>query len=285
MNDDQRASILADVYLLLFLGLFSATAVLIALTPNLALNTLYLGITLILVIMTYFFGVVAGLIANLTFIFIQALVMIYLNASHHAAIPLIMVFWLLMPLLLSATFYGMTRRLTQLQSSNAKLRADILKRGAFDEQTNLRTTVAYIQDAQVFIETNRRFQLPVTTVIIRIRYYAEIRRMMSEQQYRDLLRLTSDTITAATRDNDITYSLNQDNPTWAILLFSDQPGAQIAANRIKGQFEKRVQQSVSLNSLEILLVVGIASWDADQMKSPYDFMNAGIKETEYDVAR
>ncbi|WP_285183769.1 hypothetical protein, partial [Mycobacterium tuberculosis] len=82
--------------------------------------------------------------------------------------------------------------------------ADIMKRGAFDEQTNLRTTVAYTQDAQVFIETNRRFQLPVTTVIIRVRYYNEIRRMMSEQQYRDLLRLVSDTITSATRDNDIT---------------------------------------------------------------------------------
>ncbi|RRK11775.1 GGDEF domain-containing protein [Lactiplantibacillus garii] len=285
MNDDQRTSIFADVYLLLFLGLFSVTAVLMALTPNLTLNTIYLGVTIILILMTYFFGAVAGLTANLAFTFIQAVVMIYINTTHHANIPMIMVFWLIMPLLLSATFYGMTRRQTALQSSNAKLRADIMKRGAFDEQTSLRTTVAYIQDARVFIETNRRFQLPVTTVIIRIRYYNEIRRMMSEQQYRDLLRLTSDTITAATRDNDITYSLNQENPTWAILLFSDTPGAQIAADRIKTSFDKNLKQSVSLNSLEILLVVGIAGWDPDKMKSPYDFMNKGIKETEYDVAR
>lgn len=69
------------------------------------------------------------------------------------------------------------------------------------------------------------------------------------------------------------------------MLFSDQPGAQIAADRIKSNFEKNLQRSTSLNSLEILLVVGIASWDADKMKSPYDFMNTGIKETEYDVAR
>ncbi|KLD60397.1 hypothetical protein WP50_10700 [Lactiplantibacillus plantarum] len=70
-----------------------------------------------------------------------------------------------------------------------------MKRGAFDEQTNLRTTVAYIQDAQVFIESNRRFQLYVTPFIIRVWEYYESRRMMSEQQYRDLLRLVSDTIT------------------------------------------------------------------------------------------
>lgn len=285
MNDDQRTSIFADVYLLLFLALISTMAVLMALTPNITLNTIYLGVTIIMILMTYFFGVVTGLMANLLFIFAQAIVMIYINSTHHAVIPMIMIFWLIMPLLLSATFYGMTRQLIQLQAANAKLRADIMKRGAFDEQTNLRTIVAYIQDAQVFIETNRRFQLPVTTVIIRVRYYNEIRRMMSEQQYRDLLRLVSDTITSATRDNDITYSLDQNNPTWAILLFSDQPGAQIAANRIKSNFEKNLQRSTSLNSLEILLVVGIASWDAEKMKSPYDFMNTGIKETEYDVAR
>jgi len=284
MNDDQRSAVLADVYLLLFLALFSTTAVLMTLTANLTLNTIYLGLTLVMILMTYFFGAVTGLTANLLFIFVQAVVMIYLNASHHASIPMIMSFWLIMPLLLSATFYAMTRRLTLLQASNAKLRGDIMKRGAFDERTDLRTTVAYIQDAQVFIETNRRFQLPVTTVIIRIRYFNEIKRMMNDQQFADLLRLTSDTIAATTRDNDITYSLDQDNPTWAILIFSDTPGAQIAAGRIKQAFDKRLNESVSLSSLEILLVVGIATWDPDKMKSPYDFMNTGIKATEYDVA-
>ncbi|VDG17927.1 diguanylate cyclase [Lactiplantibacillus mudanjiangensis] len=285
MNDDQRSAVMADIYLLLFLALFSVTAILMTLTANLTLNTIYLGLTLVMILMTYFFGAITGLTANLIFIFLQAIVMIYINTTHHATIPMIMIFWLVMPLLLSATFYGMTRHLTQLQVANAKLRGDIMKRGAFDERTDLRTTVAYIQDAQVFIETNRRFQLPVTTVIIRIRYFNEIKRMMNEQQFSDLLRLTSDTIASTTRDNDITYSLDQDNPTWAVLLFSDTPGAQIAANRLKSAFDKRLKESVSLNSLEILLVVGIASWDADKMKSPYDLMNTGIKETEYDVAR
>jgi len=285
MNDDQRTAVMADIYLLLFLGLFSTTAILMTLTANLTLNTIYLGLTLIMVLMTYFFGAVTGLTANLIFIFVQAVVMIYINSTHHSTIPLIMIFWLIMPLLLSATFYGMTRNLTKLQAANAKLRGDIMKRGAFDERTDLRTTVAYIQDAQVFIETNRRFQLPVTTVIIRIRYFNEIKRMMNDQQFTDLLRLTSDTISATTRDNDITYSLDQDNPTWAILLFSDTPGAQIAANRIKVAFEKNLAKSVSLSSLEVLLVVGISAWDPDKMKSPYDFMNNGIKATEYDVAQ
>lgn len=134
MNDDQRTAVMADIYLLLFLGLFSTTAILMTLTANLTLNTIYLGLTLIMILMTYFFGAVTGLTANLIFIFVQAVVMIYINSTHHSTIPLIMIFWLIMPLLLSAAFYGMTRNLTKLQAANAKLRGDIMKRGAFDEQ-------------------------------------------------------------------------------------------------------------------------------------------------------
>lgn len=104
MNDDQRTSIFADVYLLLFLALISTMAVLMALTPNITLNTIYLGVTIIMILMTYFFGVVTGLMANLLFIFAQAIVMIYINSTHHAVIPMMMIFWLIMPLLLSATF-------------------------------------------------------------------------------------------------------------------------------------------------------------------------------------
>lgn len=285
MRDDQRVSLGADIYLLLFLAVFSITAVLMTLTQNVLLNAVYLGLTVILILLTYFFGLFVGLCANLLFIFGQALVMIYLNTIQHSSIPLLMFFWLLMPLLLSVTFYGMTLNQIKLQKSNAKLRADIMERGAFDEETHLRTTVAYIQDAHVFIETNKRFQLPVSTVIIRIRYYNEIRKMMSNQQYRELLKLVSETITTTTRNNDIVYLLEQDNPTWAILLYSDQSGAKIAAARIKALFEKNLQDSVNLRNLEILMVVGIASWDSEKMQTPYEFMNAGIKETEYDVAQ
>lgn len=285
MKDDQRVSLGADLYLLLFLALFSITAVLMTLTQNAWLNALYLGLTVILILLTYFFGLIVGLSANLLFIFGQILVMIALNTIQHSEIPVLMIFWLIMPLLLSATFYGMTHNQIKLQKSNAKLRADIMARGAFDEETNLRTTVAYIQDAQVFLETNRRFNLPVTTVIIRIRYYKEIRKMMSNEQYLELLKLVSETITTTTRNNDVVYLLEQNNPTWAILLFSNQDGAKVAAERIKANFEANLREAVNLKNLEILLVVGIASWTPEKMHSPYDLMNTGIKEIEYDVAQ
>jgi hypothetical protein len=31
------------------------------------------------------------------------------------------------------------------------------------------------------------------------------------------------------------------------------------------------------------MVIGVSEWDAEEMDNPYDLMNDGIKETQYDV--
>lgn len=282
-DDDARSSLFQDIGLLIFLSLFSATAILMSLSGNIFLNVIYLFCTILLLMITYFFGILPSLIANIVFIGIQAVIMIYQYVTQTIQIPWQLSFWMVLPIFLSLALYSMTRNQIALQKSNGELRTSLIERGAFDEQTNLRTTVAYIEDIAVFAETNRRFDIPVTTAIIKIRYFNDLKRMMSENQLKILLKLTTDSIKEKTRTNDITYLLNNEDPTWAILLYTDNKGAGIATQRIKEGFEKNVQANGSLNTMAISMVVGIASWDQETMKTPYDLMNAGIHETQYDV--
>lgn len=220
-NNDEKDSLLQDVGLLLFISLFSATAVLMALSGSILLNVIYLFCTILLLMITYFFDILPSLIANIVFIGIQAVIMIYQYVSQTARIPWKLSFWMIMPILLSLTLYMMTKNLVAIQKSNGELRTALIERGAFDEQTNLRTTVAYIEDIAVFAETNRRFDIPVTTAIIKIRYFNDLKRMMSQNQMQLLLKLTTDSIKEKTRTNDITYLLNNEDPTWAILLYTE----------------------------------------------------------------
>lgn len=240
-------------------------------------------VLLALLMMTYFFGLLPSLIANITFISIQALVMVYQYLNKTTAIPWQLSFWMIMPICLSLTIYFSTKNQIELQKSNSELRTAMIEQGAFDEQTHLRTMVAYIEDVAVFTETNKRFQLPVTTAIIKIRYYNDLKRMMSPGQLQELLKLVTETIKDMTRTNDITYLLNNEDPTWAILLFTDSQGTTIATNRIKNDFEKRLKNNVVLSNLAVSMVIGIASWNGESMNNPYDLMNAGIRETQYDV--
>jgi len=281
-NDEQK-SLFQDVGLLTFLALFSTTAVLMDLSGNVLLNVIYMFCTILLLMITYFFGILPSLISNIVFIGLQAVIMIYQYVNGLSKIPWELSFWMILPMLLSIALYSMTRNQIALQKSNGELRTALVERGAFDEQTNLRTTVAYIEDIAVFAETNRRFDIPVTTAIIKIRHFNDLKRMMSDNQLQHLLKLTTESIKEKTRTNDITYLLNNDDPTWAILLYTDTKGAQIATGRIKEGFEHNLKDSESLSTMAISMVIGIATWDEETMNTPYDLMNEGIHETQYDV--
>lgn len=282
-NKDKRESLYEDIGLLMFMLMISALAVMLIISEAVVINIIYLFITIAILITTYFMGILSSIVINMGFIALQVVVMLYQYVGKNQTVRWELVFWLVLPIILSFTLYFMTKSQVSLQKSNSELRAALVERGAFDAQTNLRTMVAYVEDAGVFIETNRRFQIPVTTLIIKIRYFNDLRRMMSDRQLQSLLKLTSETIKDSTRGNDITYIIQNEDPTWVILLYSDAEGATIAANRVKDAFELNIKKNPELMSLAISMVVGIASWDPETMNNPYDLMNRGIDETQYDV--
>lgn len=173
-------SLRTDLYLLGFLALTAFTAIYMGLTGSaIFINTLYLGVALLLVVLTYFLGLTFGLIANMVFIFVQGTVMVYQNVLVGKPVSLPMIFWLIMPLLLSVTFRGLAQETLTLQSQLAKLTVNLDHYSAFDEDTHLRTTVAYYEDAGVFLETGRRFAIPVTTIALRLRYLGELHQLLT----------------------------------------------------------------------------------------------------------
>ena len=282
-NKNSKEHLYGDVGLLAFLLMLAIAAVLMVLSQNIVVNIVYLIITVGILIITYFMGIIPSLLANMVFIAFQTVVMLYEYFGLNREVQWALIFWLVIPMLASVALYSMTRSQIALQKANNELYAELVEKGAFDQQTNLRTTVAYVEDAGVFIETSRRFDIPVTNLIIKIRYFNDLRRMMSERQLQLLLKVTSEVIKGSTRGNDITYLLDNNDPTWAVLLYSNAAGGRIVAQRTKDIFEKSIKKSPELADLAISMVIGVSEWDAEEMDNPYDLMNDGIKETQYDV--
>ena len=282
-NKNSKEHLYGDVGLLAFLLMLAITAVLMVLSQNIVVNIVYLIITVGILIITYFMGIIPSLLANMVFIAFQTVVMLYEYFGLNREVQWTLIFWLVIPMLASVALYSMARSQIALQKVNNELYAELVEKGAFDQQTNLRTTVAYVEDAGVFIETSRRFDIPVTTLIIKIRYFNDLRRMMSERQLQLLLKVTSEVIKGSTRGNDITYLLDNNDPTWAVLLYSNAAGGRIVAQCTKDIFEKSIKKSPELADLAISMVIGVSEWDAEEMDNPYDLMNDGIKETQYDV--
>lgn len=282
-NKNSKEHLYEDVGLLLFLLILGVAAVLMLLSRNVIVNIVYLIIAMGILIVTYFMGIIPSLLANMVFIAFQTVVMLYEYFGLNRDIQWSLLFWLIIPILTSMALYFMTRSQVALQEVNNELHAALVERGAFDQQTNLRTMVAYVEDAGVFIETSRRFDIPVATLILKIRYFNDLRRMMSDRQLQLLVQTASETIKGSVRGNDITYLLENEDPTWAVLLYSNAAGGRIAGQRTKDIFEKRIKESPELVNLAISMVVGVSEWNAEEMSNPYDLMNDGIKETQYDV--
>lgn len=283
VDDHGRASLQADIGLVVFVTLISLTTILVGISANLVWNLIYLGVTTVVMLITYFYGLIPGMLSNLLFIFCQVLATTYINVYLNQTISLKMACWLILPGLLSSALAVMTSRQQQLQFYNHKLRNQLTERGAFDAQTNLRTLVAFTMDARVYIENHRRFDLPVTMLVFRIRYYQELRRMLSDEQNQRLLRVISNTLTAAATDNDLSYFLDPEEPTWGMILHSNERQAKQTVEQIKQNFLEELHTDEQLERLDTSLTAGLASWNATTMDSPYDLMKQSIRETEYDV--
>lgn len=283
MDNKMKVGMQADFALLGFVALMFISAIVTALTPPLILGATYLVVTIALILVSYFFGLLAGLVGSLVFVFGQVLYVITWVQHHELHDLPVMLFWLIVPVLGVVLIDRMTVHQRQLQADNQQLQADLIERGAFDKTTSLRTMVAYLQDLGVFVETNRRYQLPVSTLVIQVRYYPDLVRMMGDARIHALIQTTTKAVSAATRTNDIVYMLDADNPTWGVLLYSDGAGAEIAANRIKAKFAQVVAQSGELSGIDLSLKTGIAQWNPEDQVEPREFMNSAVKQLEYDV--
>ena len=282
MKKDKVASLEASIGLLMCLLLTGFCVILMLITNDLYLNIIYLICMMTIIIITYFTNLLTSIVVNMIFIAAQILVMMWQYQKYGANTNFSIAFWLVLPMMISIAAFYMTKGQVNLQRENNDMRLEIVEHGHFDIITHLRTMRSYLEDMNIFIETNRRFKIPVTTIIIRIKYFEDLKNMMSERQFGELIRVGSQTFKEATRDNDVTYILNQNDLTWADLLFSEKIGAQIVAERIRQKFDENIRKNTLLASFAINLELGIAQWDAKEMKNYNDLMQAALKEIQYD---
>lgn len=246
-------------------------------------NVIFMNVAMLLAIVTYFTNLTIGLILNLIFIFLQGSYALYISIGTSQNFGSSLYFWLVMTPLFSVMLYLFGYHTLQLQAENVQLERKNRQLGTLDDETRLRTMRAYREDAQVFMSTSRRFNLPVTMVVIQVKYWNELQRMLSDEQISEVIRRVTDTMKLAIRDNDILYVLDREHLTWGLLLFTDQDGSLIVTERIKHFFEESADEFSNKNQIEIAIRTGAKQFDAETIRTPYDFVEAAIKELEYDV--
>ncbi|EAE8682135.1 GGDEF domain-containing protein [Listeria monocytogenes] len=278
-------NLFADIGFLFFILLCFITIVFMINTPDEYLrNIILLNITFLLVIITYFTNLTLGLILNVLYIFIYATYIIYEIVANQIAYGFGSYFWLIITPLFTVASAMFTRNTSRLQEENTKIKQQNLYLGTIDQETLLKNIVSFQNDERIFSSISRRYDLPLSLMVIKVRHWRELKRFQSEEEMRLALQDISAILETCIRTSDVLYLLDKDDATWGLLLLTDEPGGKLVADRIKSRIaEANTEEFAAKYRVKLELRIGTSQFDSEKVKTPLDFIDLATKELEYDV--
>ncbi|EPX8801721.1 diguanylate cyclase domain-containing protein [Listeria monocytogenes] len=278
-------NLFADIGFLFFILLCFITIGFMINTPDEYLrNIILLNITFLLVIITYFTNLTLGLILNVLYIFIYATYIIYEIVANQIAYGFGSYFWLIITPLFTVASAIFTRNTSRLQEENTKIKQQNLYLGTIDQETLLKNIVSFQNDERIFSSISRRYDLPLSLMVIKVRHWRELKRFQSEDEMRLALQDISAILETCIRTSDVLYLLDKSDATWGLLLLTDEPGGKLVADRIKSRIaEANTEEFAAKYRVKLELRIGTSQFDSEKVKTPLDFIELATKELEYDV--
>lgn len=277
--------VLSDVaFLLLFVACF-ISVVFTARDPDLYIqNIVFLNVAFLIAVLTYFTNVTAGLILNILFIFGYGTFTLYQTVVQGGVIGIQNYFWLIMTPVFTCVTWLFTMAAKLLQDENDKLRKKNESLATMDENTNLKNNLSFQKDATVFMALSVRYKMPLTLLVLSVKYWDELRRMVSEEQMTEAIYKVTEISQTSIRTNDSLYMLNKDNPMWGMLLFTDRSGADIVIERLRQRMgEVNTASHRGEKRFELVLKIGAVEYEPASAPSPLELIVQARKQLEYDV--
>lgn len=279
-----QSSLLSDAaFLLLFVVCFIHIVFTVGDPDRYLINMILLNISFLVAVITYFTSITVGLILNIVFIFGYGTYTIYQTVIVGEPLQSYHYYWLVMMPVLTAVIALLTYANRRLQQEKEQLQAKNASLATLDEHTNLKNTRSFQSDATVFMALSKRYQIPLTLVVMTVKHWDELSRMVSQAQITDMVYDISRMSETSIRMNDSLYMLNADHPTWGLLLFTDEDGAKIVVQRLKEKVESFNNIEFSNKyKLDMKLTIGAMQY-SEEVETPLDFIAKARQKMEYDV--
>ncbi|RKN85676.1 diguanylate cyclase domain-containing protein [Paenibacillus ginsengarvi] len=278
-------SLVSDIAFLLFLVLCMICVAFTSSDPNAYVhNFVFLNIAVLIAVITYFTNVTTGLVLNVVFLFGYGTFIVYDAVSHGGAIGLSAYFWMLVTPLLTVAVWLFTLASRRLQAENEELRSQTSRLATLDENTDLKNVVSFTRDVGIFAGLSARYGIPLTLLVIKIKYLKEIRGMIADEQLTELIAGITNVSQSSIRTNDAIYLLDKEDTMWGLLLFTDREGANIVMDRIRQTFrEANILKHSGRHRVDLSLKMGALEYDGKTIETPIDYIVQAKKQLEYDV--
>ncbi|UHA73536.1 diguanylate cyclase domain-containing protein [Paenibacillus sp. 481] len=280
-----QSSLLSDGAFMLWFVISFVSIVFTAADPNhYIFNIVMLNVAFLIAIVTYFTTLTTGLILNIVFIFGYGSYTLYQTVVQGGVVESHNYFWLIMTPVYTLVTWMITLATKRLQDENERLYKKNASLATMDEHTDLKNSRSFQKDATIFMALSTRYNIPLTLLVLKVKYWDELKQMVNEEQMTEMIYDVSKISETSIRMNDSLYMLNSDNPTWGLLLFTDREGANVVIDRLKEKVTLfNTVEFAHKYKIELTLTVGAVEYEAEEIPTPLDFIVQARKQMEYDV--
>ncbi|MGL4571548.1 MAG: GGDEF domain-containing protein [Clostridium sp.] len=237
---------------------------------------------IVIMVVSYYTTITLALILTLITEFAYISVKLYFSIGGLTTLNSSTYFWIVVIIVAALITSVLSKQIYELQKqlSDLKVKNDTLV--MIDHKTGLRNTRAFMNEMPIYISmTKRHKDLPVTLMVVNIKYSDRLRKLIGDDKYEEILISVSSRIESLLRDEDRKYILN--DSTFAYILIAPKEGAEIVKNRLKDDIRKiALDKNSMLGGINLEIQVGFETW-SDKIQDATDFLNKAEAASEYDV--
>ena len=209
---------------------------------------------------------------------------LYLFLSYNTEISVYCFVWILLPILSSASMYMFVYGNHRLEIENDMLKKQVEELVVVNPLTKLYNLRSLYNDLNVQVSYSERNKVPLSLMIIVLKYEAELRSILSRHNYELIIQRLAQLVVDTVRVEDKTYSIDNKG-SLAVILTCDKVGSEIAMSRIKSRLSQR-DAFAGIADTAIKIEVRIASLEYN--KDTFDdnmilFKQKVENELQYDV--
>lgn len=281
----QYEILLQDIGLLMFLVfVFCSTIVVYVGGSDLLLeNVIMLFFTVVAIVLVTFSIDMAAFIVTGSQLICYSAYKLFNLFENGIAIKAISYAWLILPIAIVGSMKLFCYGRNHLELENSILKKQVEELVMIDPLTGLYNLHSFYYDMERQIRYTSRNKLPLTLMIIQLRYAQELNKILSRGNYDKLKQRLAEIVGDAIRVEDNQYSIDNEG-SLAVILTCDEQGGVLVRNRIRAMIsEKAAFDNITNSSIKVEAQIAFLQYKEDMRNDAVYFKNCVEKELQYDV--
>ena len=209
---------------------------------------------------------------------------LYLFLSYDTEIPAQSFVWIFLPIVSVAVMYLFVSGNRRLELENDVLREQVEELVMVNPLTKLYNLRSLYYDLFIQVSYAERNKLPLSLMVIVLKYEAELASILSRQNYEKMIQRLAQIVSDTVRVEDKTYSTDNKG-SLAIIMTCDKEGSNIAINRLRSRIsEPDAFSGIAENAIKIEVKIASMEYNKEEFgDNMMSFKQRVENELQYDV--